>query len=113
MSPLEIENALESYEPLLVGIPVGVPHPSLDEAIVLCAVRRKDAASVGEDEIRAYLREKLAVYKVPKRVLFFGADEIAYTANRKIQYAPLRDKALERLRAEAAEIEGHVYGVGA
>ena len=38
-----------------------------------------------------------------------GADELSYTGNQKVQRGPLREKALERLRAESAEIEGHIY----
>ena len=110
VSPLEIEDTLASYAPLRLATVVGLPHPSLDEVVVLCAVRREvDAPPASEDEIRAYLRSKLAAYKVPKRVLFFDADELAYTGSQKVQLAPLRAKALERLCAESAEIAGHVY----
>jgi acyl-CoA synthetase (AMP-forming)/AMP-acid ligase II len=109
VSPLEIEDALAGYEPLLVAAPVGVPHPALGEAIVLCAVRRENTAPVSEDQIRTHLRKKLAAYKVPKRVLFFRADEIAYTGNQKLRSEPLRQQALARLRADRSEIEGHVY----
>lgn len=109
VSPVEIEDALLGYEPLRLGTPIGVPHPGLDEVIVLCAVRREGVLPVSEEQIRSHLRQSLAAYKVPKRVLFFEADELSYTGNQKIQSAPLRQKALERLRAESAEIEGHVY----
>ncbi len=109
VSPVEIETALGDCEPLRVGLAVGVPHPSLDEVIVLCAVLREDAKPIDEDEVRAFLRARLSAYKVPRRVLFFRADELSYTGNQKIQYGPLRELALSRLRAEGAEIEGHVY----
>ena len=109
VSPVEIEDALLGYEALRVGMPIGVPHPVLDEVIVLCAVRRGDVPDASEEQIRNHLRQKLAAYKVPKRVLFFSADELSYTGNQKIQSAPLREKALERLRREGAEIEGHIY----
>jgi len=112
VSPVEIQDALLGYEPLRVGMPVGVPHPALDEVVVLCAVRREDVPPVTEQQIRDHLRKHLAAYKVPRRVLFFDAEELAYTGNQKIPSAPLRAKALARLRAEAAEIEGHVYGPG-
>ncbi len=110
VSPVEIEDALLGYEPLRLGTPIGIPHPVLDEVIVLCAVRREGVPPVSEEQIRSHLRQSLAAYKVPKRVLFFGADELSYTGNQKIQHAPLREKALERLRADGAEIEGHIYG---
>ena len=59
--------------------------------------------------MRAWLRKRLAVYKVPRRVLFFGAGELSYTANQKIQMGPLREAALARLEAEGAEIDGYRY----
>jgi acyl-CoA synthetase (AMP-forming)/AMP-acid ligase II len=110
VSPLEVEGALLDYEPLKLGLAVGVPHPTLDEAVVLCAVRREDALPVTEEQVRAHLRARLAAYKIPRRVLFFRSEELAFTGNQKIQYAPLREKALARLEAEGAEIAGHVYG---
>ena len=39
VSPLEIERALESFAPLRAARAVAVPHPTLGQAIVLCAVR--------------------------------------------------------------------------
>jgi len=111
VSPVEIERQIEAYKDLRVGLPVGVPHPTLGEALVLCAVPR-EGAEVSEDAVRSYLRSKLAAYKVPKRVLFFSAAELSYTGNQKIQVGPLREAALRRLEAEEAEIDGHSYKKG-
>jgi fatty-acyl-CoA synthase len=112
VSPLEVERALAPSDEIRVGLAVGVPHPVLGEAIVLCAVRAEGAAideARREAEIRRQLREKLAAYKVPKRVLFFDAGELAYTGNQKIQVGPLREAALARLQQEGAEIDGVSY----
>ena len=108
VSPVEIEKQLEAYKDVRVGLPVGVPHPTLGEALVLCAVP-SEGAEVSEEAVRSYLRSKLAAYKVPKRVLFFSAEELAYTGTQKIQVGPLREAALRRLEAEGAEIDGHCY----
>jgi fatty-acyl-CoA synthase len=107
VSPVEIEEALAGHPGVKVGIPVGVGHETLGEAIVLCAVPT-EGASIDEDEIRAWLRERLAAYKVPKRVLVFSADELSYTGNQKIQVQPLVEKALAKLAG--SEIDGHRYG---
>jgi acyl-CoA synthetase (AMP-forming)/AMP-acid ligase II len=109
VSPLEIEAALASHPDLRVAVAVGVGHPTLGEAIVLCAVPA-EGRSLDEAAIRRFLRERLAAYKVPKRVLAFHADELAYTGNQKVQLEPLRRLALARLAAEGAEIEGHRFG---
>jgi fatty-acyl-CoA synthase len=109
VSPVEIQETLEGHPDLKVGIPVGVGHPTLGEVVVLCAVA-VDGASPDEAAIRRWLRERLAAYKVPKRVLFFRADELSYTANQKVQVEPLKQAALDRLAAERAEIDGHRFG---
>jgi len=108
VSPLEIERALAAYPGLKLAIPVGVPHPTLGEAVVLCVV---PAAGVQPDEerIRAFLGERLAPYKVPRRVLILADGDVAFTANQKVQLAPLREEALRRLAAEGAAIAGHRY----
>ncbi len=108
VSPIEIERALSKYPGLKAGLAVGVPHPTLGEAIVLCAVPTEGGA-VDEAEIVRFLREKLAVYKVPRRVLVFRDDELSYTGNRKIQLEPLREAALTRLREQGIEIDGVSY----
>jgi acyl-CoA synthetase (AMP-forming)/AMP-acid ligase II len=108
VSPVEIQELLEGHPALKLGIPVGVEHPTLGEALVLCAVR-VEGADVDEAALRGWLRERLAAYKVPRRVLFFRADELSYTANQKVQVEPLRELARQRLVAEGAEIEGHRY----
>jgi fatty-acyl-CoA synthase len=109
VSPLEIERALDEFPALRAARAVGVPHPTLGQAVVLCAVRA-EGSSVGEEEVRRHLRPRLSAYKVPRRVLFFEPGELELTSNQKIRVGPLRDAALARLAAERAEIEGHVYG---
>ena len=108
VSPVEIEAALAKYPGLKVGIPVGVGHPTLGEVIVLCAVPTA-GATLEEAAVRAFLRERLATYKVPRRVLVFDEGELSYTGNQKVQVAPLREKAQARLEAEGAEIDGYRY----
>jgi fatty-acyl-CoA synthase len=109
VSPLEIERALVGHPDLRVAVAVGVPHPTLGEVVVLCGVPL-EGRSPDEAGIRAFLRERLAAYKVPKRVLLFRAAELSYTGNQKVQVEPLRQLAAERLAAEGAEIDGHRFG---
>ena len=82
--------------------------PTLGEVVVLCAVRTEGSA-LDEAALRAWLRERLAAYKVPRRVLFFEAGQLAYTGNQKVQTGPLREAALARLQEEGATIEGYRY----
>jgi fatty-acyl-CoA synthase len=109
VSPIELERTLAGYPGLKVAAAVGVPHPSLGEALVLCVVPVAGAAAPKEAELQGWLRERVAPYKVPRRVLVFTDGELAWTANAKVQLGPLREAALRRLAAEAAEIAGHRY----
>jgi fatty-acyl-CoA synthase len=108
VSPVEVENTAGTHPHLKVALAVGVGHPTLGEVIVLCAVP-VEGASPDEQEIRAFLRQRLAAYKVPRRVLFFRESEVSYTGNQKVQLAPLKAAALDRLGAEDAVIDGYHY----
>jgi acyl-CoA synthetase (AMP-forming)/AMP-acid ligase II len=110
VSPVELERVLAAYPGLRVATAVGVPHPTLGEVLVLCAVPIAGAPTPDEAAIQAFVRERLAPYKVPRRVLLFSEREFAYTPNQKVQLAPLREAALQRLAAEGAEIAGYRYG---
>jgi fatty-acyl-CoA synthase len=96
VSPREVDAALVKYSGVKVAQTVGIPHETLGEVVVACVVAH-DGATLDAEEIRAFLAESLASYKVPRHVLFFRDDEIALTGNAKIKSADLREAAAERL----------------
>ncbi len=97
VSPAEIEVQLQAYEPVKLARAVGVPDERRDEVPVLC-VALKDGAAASEDEITAFLRTRLAAYKVPRRVLFFTEEEIPMTRNgTKVQHDRLVALVQERM----------------
>jgi fatty-acyl-CoA synthase len=96
VSPREVDDALAQHPAVKVTKTVGLPHDTLGEIVVACVVPH-DSASVEADEIRKYLRERLASYKVPRHVLFFCEEEIALTGSNKIKSDELRDLAAKRL----------------
>jgi fatty-acyl-CoA synthase len=97
VSPREVDEALASYPGLKVTHTVGVPHDTLGEVVVACIVPH-EGASLAAGEIRQFLRERLASYKVPRHVLFFHEDEMALTGSAKIKSGDLRQLAAKRLR---------------
>jgi acyl-CoA synthetase (AMP-forming)/AMP-acid ligase II len=109
VSPLEIERQLQTYPGVQVAAAVGVPHPTLGEAIVLCAAP-SPGARLEPEAIRSWLRERISAFKVPRCVLLFDPSELEFTGNQKLQTGPLREAALARLEAEQVTIEGHAYG---
>ena len=64
------------------------------EAIV-ALVEPEPGAPVHEDELVAAVKERLASYKAPKRVLF--VESVGRAPNGKLDYAGCRQIALERL----------------
>ena len=90
-------------DPRLPGVKlsqtVGVPDDLLGELVVGCIVPH-DGVSLDEDAIKAFAKQKLASYKVPRRVLFFAEDELKTTGSAKIKTDELRKLAAERLAAE-------------
>ncbi len=110
VSPLEIEGALADYPGLEAAHAVGVPHPTLGEAIVLCTVATGDGMALEEEAIRIHLKARLASYKLPRFVLPLAPEEVPYTGTQKVQPQPLREKALAALEAAHIEIAGHTYG---
>lgn len=96
VSPVEIEEALVRHPGLKAAVAVGVPDPLLGEVVVVCAVRH-EGATVGEDDVRGFLRGRLASYKIPRHVLFVDEAELSFTGNRKIRARELRRLAAARL----------------
>jgi acyl-CoA synthetase (AMP-forming)/AMP-acid ligase II len=80
VSPAELEVELRACAPVKLARIVGVPDARLDEMVVAC-ITLKDGAAATEDDIRAFLKERVASYKVPKRVLFFDDGDIPMTAS--------------------------------
>ena len=85
--PAEVEAALDDLPGVAASAVIGVPHPDFGEAVVACLVAG-DGAVLDEDQVRSALRERLAAFKIPKRVLLM--DELPRNAMGKVQKADLR-----------------------
>ncbi len=98
VSPAELEKiVVYEFPTFKFGRVVGVSDERLGQIVVLCVVPHA-ADSYTEAEIQQRLREHVAGYKVPKRVLFFSEQEIPMAANReKVKTGALRELAEQRL----------------
>jgi malonyl-CoA/methylmalonyl-CoA synthetase len=81
--PAEVEAALDDLPGVAASAVIGVPHPDFGEAVVACVVGR-----VEEEAVRAALRERLAAFKIPKRVIVL--EDLPRNAMGKVQKAELR-----------------------
>jgi acyl-CoA synthetase (AMP-forming)/AMP-acid ligase II len=96
VSPVEIETELLRHPQLMTAAAVGVPHPTLGEMVVVVAVPH-DGVVVDEEDVRAFLKGRLASYKIPRRVVFVREDELTLTGNAKVRTERLRILAASRL----------------
>ncbi|MCU0829897.1 MAG: AMP-binding protein [Tabrizicola sp.] len=85
--PAEVEAALDDVPGIAASAVIGVPHPDFGEAVVACVIASPGAV-LEEAGVRAALRDRLAAFKVPKRVLVMP--EFPRNAMGKVQKAELR-----------------------
>lgn len=85
--PAEVEAALDDLPGVATSAVIGVPHPDFGEAVVACIVAAK-GCRLEEDSVRAALRDRLAAFKIPKRVLVL--DDVPRNAMGKVQKNELR-----------------------
>jgi len=89
VSPLEVDGVLSAHPAVAQVVTFALPHPKLGEEVA-AAVVLKDGAAATEAEIRAFAGERLAAFKVPRRVVIL--DEIPKGATGKLQRIGLAEK---------------------
>jgi long-chain acyl-CoA synthetase len=70
--PREVEEALHEHPAVAAVAVIGIPHESLGEEIG-AAVVLKAGASAGLDELRQFVKGRVAAYKYPRRIWFVDA----------------------------------------
>jgi long-chain acyl-CoA synthetase len=79
--PREIEDVLHGHPDVLEAAVLGVPDPLLGEEVVACVVVAAGATPT-EEELRDYVRERVAESKYPRRVWFAAA--LPHTGSGKV-----------------------------
>ena len=101
VSPLEIDETIRRCPGVKLNQTVGVPDEMLGEMVVTAVVPH-EGRTLDEDGVRAFAKQTLASYKVPRRVLFFAEDDLKTTGSAKIKTADLRKLVARRLEGESA-----------
>jgi fatty-acyl-CoA synthase len=114
VNPLEVEELLRRHGSVSEVAVVGVPDVEAGEQV--CAwVRLRDDRVATAEELRAYCRDKIAPFKMPKHI--WCISELPKTVSGKVRTAQLRQMALDTLRgteagATARGARGEVATVG-
>jgi malonyl-CoA/methylmalonyl-CoA synthetase len=87
--PVEVETELDVLAGVAESAVIGVPHPDFGEGVTAVVVPRAGAA-LDENALRSALEQRLAKYKLPKRIVF--VTEMPRNAMGKVQKAELRAK---------------------
>ncbi|MBV8462072.1 MAG: AMP-binding protein [Acidimicrobiales bacterium] len=85
--PRDVEEVLFAHPDVVDAVVVGIPHDVLGEDVATWIVLR-DHATVTADDVRAFLGERLADYKVPRTVHF--VPELPRNASGKVVPSKLR-----------------------
>ena len=87
--PKEIERAIDELDGVRESAVIGLPHRDFGEAVAAVVVPAPSGPPPEESELIARLKDRLAGYKVPKRI--FTAESLPRNAMGKVQKNQLRD----------------------
>lgn len=86
--PAEVENLLGAHPSILEVAVIGIPDEKYGEALLAIAAL-KQGASLTQDELLAFCREKIAGYKIPRQLKI--VDALPRNASGKILKTTLRN----------------------
>jgi benzoate-CoA ligase len=90
VSPVEVEMVLVQHDAVLEAAVVGVDHGGLVKTRAFVVLKRDFAASeILADELKAFVKARLAPHKYPRDIVF--TDDLPKTATGKIQRFKLRE----------------------
>ena len=89
VSPREVDEILMDHPAVAQVVCFGMPHPKLGEEVAAVVVLRPGSVAT-DRELQAFVSERAADYKVPKKILFM--DEIPKGATGKLQRIGLAAK---------------------
>ncbi len=88
--PKEVEQVIDEIDGVGESAVIGLPHPDFGEAVAAVVTAADGQSSPDESEIIATAKERLAGFKVPKRV--FACEALPRNAMGKVQKNLLRER---------------------
>ncbi|HFA60175.1 MAG TPA: AMP-dependent synthetase [Rhodospirillales bacterium] len=89
IAPLEVDTVLMDHPAVRQVVTFALPHPKLGEEVAAAVVLR-EGAEADERELRAFAAERLADFKVPRRIVFVA--EIPKGPTGKLQRIGLAER---------------------
>ena len=89
ISPLEVDEVLMDHPAIAQCVAFAIPHAKLGEEVGAAVVLR-DGENASEQDIRAFAAERMADFKVPRKVVIL--DEIPKGATGKMQRIGMAEK---------------------
>jgi 3-oxocholest-4-en-26-oate---CoA ligase len=96
--PEEVEGALKEHPDVFDAVVVGVPDERWGERVV-AVVQARDARAPTLDDLKAFLRARLAGYKVPRELVI--VEKVERQPSAKPDYRWARERALESLAGDS------------
>ncbi|MBE1551608.1 fatty-acyl-CoA synthase [Mycobacterium sp. OAS707] len=90
--PAEVEDLISGHPDVVEATALGVEDKEWGHRLRAFVVK-SDGASIGEDDIKSYVKEHLARYKVPREVVFL--DELPRNPTGKVLKRELREMSLD------------------
>lgn len=87
--PIEVELEIDALPGVNESAVIGVPHADFGEGVTAVVVLNKNAA-LDEASVRSALEQRLAKFKLPKRIVF--VDELPRNTMGKVQKSALRER---------------------
>jgi malonyl-CoA/methylmalonyl-CoA synthetase len=87
--PKEVESEIDALPGVIESAVIGVPHADFGEGVTAVVVKQA-AAKLTESEVLAALSQRLAKFKLPKRVIF--VPDLPRNTMGKVQKNALRDR---------------------
>ncbi|MFG1424438.1 malonate--CoA ligase [Roseixanthobacter liquoris] len=97
--PKEVEGEIDALPGVVESAVIGVPHKDFGEGVTAVVVRAA-GARIGEADIHAALEDRLAKFKLPKRIIF--VDDLPRNTMGKVQKNVLRDTYKDIYRSNVA-----------
>ena len=91
---VEVESVLDDHPDVVAAAVIGVPHDILGEEVG-AVIQVRPGTSVTEDEIRTFVGERLAGFKVPSHI-WLRTEPLPVSPIGKVLKQQLRDEVLKR-----------------